>query len=331
MKSHINFLVYFAVLAAVLILGVQSAPGGMPGKPKPYPQEYRDANMLMLHFQNALAAKKWAEALGLCSDRVRAKANEWSEPADFFRQTIPIEVVLAQSFGCWSCSTQAYGLVVNLTAPNETPVIQWFWAIVATNGSWVVDYPPVKLDEYVIKKKAALNERDEEIARIRRELEPKIKSLKIKLTAASGRFVIGSPMLFKVELFNSGKETVEYQDGGVRFHPLKVLNEQKEPVAYHEQPAQIPVNAQKIAPDSSAVLAAGIDLAEWYSITKPGRYFVEFDGSDLEIGKQMQIPISGPGLFGENETAWWPHDFISSTTKLRSNTVEIEIVSSETK
>jgi hypothetical protein len=112
---------------------------------------------------------------------------------------------------------------------------------------------------------------------------------------------------------------------------LKVFDEQKDPVAYHEKPAQIPVNAQKIAPDSSAVLAAGIDLAEWYSITRPGRYFVQFDGSDLEIGKQMPIPISGPGLFGENETAWWPHDFVSSTTKLPSNTVEIEIVSSETK
>lgn len=326
MKLPFNFLARFTVLGATLIFGVQSVPGGEPGFPTPRSQAYRDANMLMLRFQNALAAEKWTDALELCSDRVRAKAAELPNPAEFFRQTMPIEEVLAQSFGCWNCGERAYGLVVDLMTPTGTPAVQWFWAIVATNGSWVVDYPPVKLDEYVVKKKAALKERDEEIARIRRELGPQIQNLKVKLTAVSNRFVIGSPLLFKVELFNSGKEAVEYQNCGIRFHPLKVRDEQKESLVPHEEPSQIPVVNQKIDPESSVILAEGIDLNECYSITKPGKYFVQFDGSNLDIGKTMPIPFSEPGLFGENGPAWGFGNFVSSTTKLPSNVVEIKIV-----
>ena len=280
----------------------------------------------MLRFQNALAAAKWTEALKFCSYRVQVEAAKWPTEAEFFRQTMPVEDVLAQSFGCWSCGEPTYGLFVNLTAPTETSVVQWYWAIVATNGAWVVDYPPVKLDKYVSKKKAWLKQRDDELARIRRELDSQVQNLKVKLTATSKQFVIGQPMLFKVELFNPGKETVEYRDCGIRVYPLKVRDEQKEPLAPHVQPAQLFVHTERLAPSDSIVLVDGIDLEKWYSISKAGKYMVRFDGSTLDVGKQLPIPFFGPGLFNENETLFGMRDFIEATTKVPSNIVEIQIV-----
>lgn len=326
MKMRFNSLFCLLIVGVTLGLGVQSSLGGVPGKPAPHSQGYRDANMLMLRFQNALAAEKWTEALRMCSDRIRAEASKWPDPGAFFHKTMPVEDVLAQSFGCWSCGEQAYGLVVDLTAPTETPKIQWFWAIVATNGSWVVDYPPVRLDEYVIKKKTALKQHDEEIARVRQELERKIQNLKVRLSPVSERFVVGSPMLFKLELVNSGKELAEYEDCGISVYPLKVRDSENEPVERHVIPSQVPAITQEIAPESSVVLAERIDLLKWYSITKPGKYYVQFDGSTLEIGKQMPFSISEPGLFGENEPPWAWNNFVTATTKLQSNVVEIEVV-----
>ena len=78
--------------------------GGKPLPPQRHPPERRQANMLMLRFQDALAEKRWSEALGFCSDRVRAKASEWPSPGTFFQETIPVERLLAQDFGCCYCS-----------------------------------------------------------------------------------------------------------------------------------------------------------------------------------------------------------------------------------
>src|SRR6185503_17428332 len=116
-----------------------------------------------------------------------------------------------------SCGTNFYGLFVTLSDYDVSPRIDWYWGIMPAGDQWVVDYPPVKLDEHVAKRKAALEARDERVKAIRRDLEPKVSNVTTRLTALSERFVLGAPMLFRLELNNTGPTPVHYVDSGVRF------------------------------------------------------------------------------------------------------------------
>jgi hypothetical protein len=328
MKSQrVGLLAFIAVLSvsALHLLG-----GHPEWPPKRHSPDYRQANMLMLRFQDALAAEQWPEALAFCSDRVRAQAAGWPSPAAFFRDTMPVDFVLAQDFGCWYCATNFYGQVIDLTEPETNPKIQWFWAIAFTNSAWVVDYPPAKLDEYVARKKAALQARDERIKQIRQSLEPKVKGIQTRLTAVSERFVIGSPMLFRVELVNSGNTTVHYQNAGIGYHPLTVLNAKREPQPAQDQAGQIALVTAELAAGASVVLADKVDISRNHEITKPGRYFVQFSGGGLQIGEpQPYGQFAEPGRFGENEM--WGGNFIAAPTNFPSNLIAIEVTAGRKK
>src|SRR5262245_66246963 len=88
------------LIAVSVILGMTAQLfGGRPLWPPPkHSAEYRQANMLFLHFQEALANERWDEALSLCSNPVRLRAGEWPSPKAFFVETVPIDLLLAQDF-----------------------------------------------------------------------------------------------------------------------------------------------------------------------------------------------------------------------------------------
>jgi hypothetical protein len=299
--------------------------GGHPMWPPPkHSAEYRKANMLFLRFQDALAAERWQDALSLCSDRVRAKATEWPSPGVFLKETIPIDLLLAKDFGYWSGSANFYGLLVPLTEPESQPLIQWYWAISATNGTWVVDYPPVKLEEYVAKRKAAIQQRDNKAKQIYLSLEPKLKGMKTHLAPVSEQFIIGSPMLFRVDLQNLGQAAVEYLDSGVACSPLTVLDEKGQTLLCTQTPSQIQVRKGQVASGSSAVLADRIDLSRHYAITRPGTYTVQFSGAGLQIGQP--VPGWSPGPFGEGEERnLGVFDFLGLTNRIPSDPIKIEV------
>jgi hypothetical protein len=328
MKTSKN--VCFGLLVGtVLCIGATQVRGGYPdpqdGGYGCYGENRRQANMLMLRFQDALGTERWQAALAFCSDRIRAKAAESASAEAFFRQTMPLEKVLTQDFGCWYCGSNFFGLVINLnlTKGGVEPAIQWYWAICATNGAWVVDYPPVSLNDYIAKKKAAIQAREDKIKQIRQNLEPKLRGIKTHLTPVSERFVIGPPMLFRMEVINFGNAPLHFEDSGVAYHSLTVLNETRETIPTHVEPLQIVVKHGELAAGSSAILASNIDISRDHNITKPGKYFVQFDGACLDIGES--VPPMEPGCFGENE-GLWPMNFVPVLTKLPSEIIEIEVI-----
>jgi hypothetical protein len=312
----------FLVFVVMIFSALLNAAGKGLGLPHRHPPERRQANMLMLRFQEALAAERWQEALSLCSGRVRGIAAKWPTPKDFFAETVPIEHVLPQDFACWSCGTNFYGLFVTLSEPDVEPRIDWHWGFAPTEHGWVVDYPPVKLAEYVVNKKASFQQRDERIKEIRRSLEPKVQGVKTRLTPVSERFAIGSPMLFRVELVNSGPTPVHYMDMGVRYKPLTVVNEKKEPVPYVEQPMQIRVQKMEVSAGASVVLADRIDINANAEIRKPGKYFVQFDSPDVRVGQP--VASESMGRFGETLSIA-VFDFLGATNKFPSNVIAIEV------
>lgn len=88
-------------------------------------------------------------------------------------------------------------------------------------------------------------------------------------------------------------------------------------MAFNETPSQIAQRQGKLAPRSSAVLGEAIDLSKNYRIEKPGKYYVQFDGSTLDIGTPMEeIPV------GSSRSA----TFVPGASKFPSNVVEINVV-----
>jgi len=311
-----------AFVVTILLLAAFPISGGRPGPPQRHPPERRQANMLMLRFQDALAAERWQEALACCSERLRSSASAWPTPKDFFTDTMPIEHVLAQDFACWSCGTNFYGLFVTLSAPDVEPRVDWFYGLMPTLGGWVVDYPPVKLADHIVNRKTALQQRDERIKTIRRSLEPQVRNVTTRLTAVSERFTIGSPMLFRVEMVNSGPTPVHYMDTGVRCSALTVLNAKKEPVPAAPDPLQIRIDKAELAAGASVVLGEKIDINKGRNIDKPGKYFVQFDSSDVQVGQPL--PSEEMGRFGET-LSLSIFDFLSATNRFPSNIIEIEV------
>src|SRR5580765_3379496 len=125
MKSPQQIKTRLTLLTAVLIC-ICTLPilhAGHPiWPPPPHSADYRQANLHFLRFQDALAAEHWHEALTLCSDRLQSASAQWQSPADFFRDTMPIQHLLATDFGCWSCGSNSYGMFVNLSEPGAQPV-----------------------------------------------------------------------------------------------------------------------------------------------------------------------------------------------------------------
>ena len=101
MRTNVRLRFLFGVATASAI--ALQVFGGHPfWPPRKHSAEYRQANMLFLRLQDALAAEQWEEALSFCSDRVRAKAAEWPSPEAFFKETLPIGLLLARDFGYYT-------------------------------------------------------------------------------------------------------------------------------------------------------------------------------------------------------------------------------------
>ena len=112
-------------------------------------------------------------------------------------------------------------------------------------------------------------------------------------------------------------------DAGVQYKPLSVFNEKKGPVSYKPNPLQIRVRTEELLPNSSAVLVDRMDINENGTITEPGKYFVQFDSTDLSVGKPIPHDFSDD-RFGERLSIG-VFNFLPATNKFPSNVVEIKV------
>lgn len=282
--------------------------------------------MVLLQFQNALAADHWNDALLLCSEDVQSQAKTWPSAEKFFKDTMPIEQVLARGdFGCWSCGDRFYGMFETISAYDEQPRIDWYWAIaLAGNGKWVVDYPPVLMTDYVRQRKALLQARDDKIAAFRHALETKTPFLSTRLVPLTNKFAVGQPMRFRVELTNAGPTEVYYQDGGLAYYGLAVRDEHNLVLTNTLGPAQIGVQTQELPAHSAVVLAEALDISQNHRIAEPGRYAVQFDGSTLEIGERVPVELD-TDRFGRTLGVGSFDGLFRATNKFPSNVVKIEV------
>jgi hypothetical protein len=324
MNLHRVWLLFIAIsLSAVL-----NTHAGHPEPAHRKSQGERDANMALLQFQNALAADRWGDALALCSVDVQNQAKAWPSAEKFFKDTMPIEDVLARDFSRWSCGEKFCGMFETISAWDEQPRIDWYWGIALTeDGKWVVDYPPVLLTEYVVQRKALLKARDDKVATLKLTLESKMPFVSTRLIPLTNQFVTGQPMRFRVELTNAGPTDVYYMDGGLNYYGLSVRDERGQGTVLTNTagPAQIRVQTQKLPAHSAVVLAEALDITWNHRITEPGKYSVQFDGSTLAVGEcvpqedtdRFDRPIGSVSIGGYFSPV--------TTNKFPSNVVKIDV------
>ncbi len=287
----------------------------------------RKAAMVKLRFQNALAEERWKNALSLCSARVREKAAKESSLKDFFHQTMPVtRVAMPAGFSPYKeqlCTS--YSFLVKLAGPHARqsgppePTVHWNWHVTLSDGKWTVDWAPSPFNakELIAKVKAENEKRRQQRAKIRREMEPILRGIKTHLTAVSNEFVIGSPMLFKVELMNLGSAPIHYENTGTQHFPLIVLNERREVVPAFRPPAQVGVSIIELAPGSTEPLTGKVDITKTHEIARPGKHFVQFDGRGVDIGEKLPGPKNSDGT--------WDESLVTTTTRFPSNILEIEV------
>jgi len=321
---RVSLLLLFSLIAAI------SAHAGHPMPPHRQSQGRRDANMTLLQFQNALAADRWEDALSLCSAEVQGQAKTWPSVESFFKDTMPLEHVLARDFSCWRCGEQFYGMFETTSAYDEQPRIDWYWGIaLAGNGRWVVDYPPVRMTEYVEQRKALLKARDEKAAALHRALELKAPFISTRLVPLTNRFVIGEPMCFRVELTNAGPVPVHFMDSGLKHYGLVVRDEMRGTNLFNfAGAAQIGVHPSEVPAHSTVVLAEALDITRDHRIVEPGKYSVQFDGNTLQIGERVPTEAAvwaKPDRFGREPTLAIWGDLFTGTNRFPSDVVQIDV------
>jgi hypothetical protein len=320
MKTTFN-----AALAPIVLILSLHAPRAEAGRPLPYeyPAVFRQANLVMLKFQEALVAEHWDEALAFCSERVRQAAAASASSREFLSKSLPLpEVLASHRFGYWkeqhNGDQHLYGMFLELAPGGQEPRVQWFWSMSTTDKGWLIDWEPVVLDRDALmeKKKAELADRERRVEAARRELEPKLRSIKTHLTAVSERFVLGEPMLFRVEFMNFGDAPVRFTAAGVGYDPLVVRNAEGERIPCLKGPAQLMQTRGELAPGAATVLAGEIDLNRDYAFAAAGTYDVQFDGKSLAVGEWIDSgqPVDLPD-----------RQFVSTPTTFPSNVLRIEI------
>jgi hypothetical protein len=316
------------LLVAISLSAFLNAHAGHPEPVHRKSQGERDANMALLQFQNALAADRWDDALLLCSADVQIKAKEWPSAEKFFKDTMPIEHVLARGDFGWpgSGDIKFYGMFETISDYDEQPRIDWFWGMaLAENGKWVVDYPPVLLPDYVVQRKALLKARDDKEAALRLALESKVSFVSTRLVPLTNQFTLGQPMLFRFELTNAGPSDVYFEGGFAVHYGLVVRDERGTVLTNTLGPAQIQFSRRELPAHSAVALAEAQDITWNHRITEPGKYSVQFEGYGLEIGEG--VPMVGPSTDRFNRTLGeiGLSGLFPATNKFPSNVVKIDV------
>jgi len=292
---------------------VESLRKGMPSTrqgTKKKPRRWRppkEAQSVMSQFQQALKESNWKKALNYCSKKVRAKAAEYKSTEIFFKDILPIkEITSLPELHISGRSTRNNKLTsctcsVKLHVPDSHYPINWPLSIRRQNTDWKVDFPTKPLNIWtkheVLKLKVANGEL---------KLDPeKIKdAFDLRLVPLSQNFVIGKPMLFRLEMTNTTDKTIGYtQTSWLVNDPMTIKDPNGVTAPYVDSSYQTPAAPAFAEPGQTVILADNYDVRSQYHIVKPGRYTFQFKGlsNHMKPSNIVEVDIK-PGPLSPLET-----------------------------
>ncbi len=228
-------------------------------------------------FLDALRTSDWDRALSICSQAVQMKAKDSDSPEMFFRQFVPVERLSFQSRGYGSRD----GKIIEVSAevaidvPSAQWPVRWNWSLIRAGSTWVVDFELVPLQQF-IRKELLKSEYLNDAAR-RKEMSE--RDLTYILTPVTSEFVIGQPMLLRLEMKNDGNDPVAYGRTSVTVNdPLLVTGPDGQTIPYVDTSYQTAGGIDVILPGEVIILAGAYDVASQYRIIRPGQYRFQFRG-----------------------------------------------------
>jgi hypothetical protein len=239
---------------------------------------YGEAEVVMLQFQQALKDSDWDRALGLCSENVKSKVDNYGSAEAFFRDIVPVDEVaslsqIQTSGGKYDRDGRRLEFFCFLRIPTTAPIetVDWAWAVGKSDSGWVIDFETISLKQHIEKERIRRMQEKQRALERRENLK---NSLGIRLVALSEEFVVGKPMLFRVEMTNVSKSQIEYMGtSSVMVNdPMIIKGPDGNLISYVDTSYQTWALDVVIKPGQTVILAENYDVTSQYSIVKPGRY-----------------------------------------------------------
>ncbi|MCH8119640.1 MAG: hypothetical protein IIC00_07925 [Planctomycetes bacterium] len=287
-----------------------------------------EAKAVMIEFQEALKDSDWNKALSYCSQNVQKKAKGYQAQKAFFDNIVPVDKLIEISeFPIWHTESdrlgyKLFGCFLQLSPAEAKPTISWEWNLSKTDTGWVVDFKTIPLDSWIEQEKLRLSREHEKARERDRTLQ---EGLKLSLVPLSDGFVIGQPMLFRLEMTNISGSPIAYKKTSflmINNHIIVIApsGERLEYIyPYVQTMSGPPVN---IEPNQTVVLVEKYDATTQYHIIQPGQYTFQFTGHwglksnivkmDIKPGE----PFSEDTIVG-NLLSVLPKDWTLTRTRIR--------------
>lgn len=243
-----------------------------------------ESKAVMLQFQRALKSRQWDKALGLCSENVKSKANDYDSAEAFFKDIVPVDEIVAltqfqTSGGTYNNQNQriAYRCFLRIPANVTIDEADWIWTIRKNNQAWLIDFDTIPLEKWIEKETLRLTN---EAVESHKRLEAMRKGFEIKLMALDKEFVIGQPMLFRVEMQNISESLIRWMhtSSAMVNDSMLIKGPDGNVIPYVDTSYQTTAQDKEIRPGEKIILAGKYDVTTQYCITTPGKYTFQFNG-----------------------------------------------------
>ncbi len=243
-----------------------------------------ESKAVMFQFQKALKNSDWDKALGLCSENVKSKAGNYDSLEVFFGDIVPIdEIVLLSRFqtsgGRYNRQGQRieYHCFLRIPTAGSEKMVGWIWMIVKSDRGWVIDFETMPLKEWIEKETLRLTR---EAKRAKERLERLRKGIDVHLTALSKEFVIGQPMLFRVEMINISESSIKHMitSSAMVNDSMLIKGPGGNMIPYVDTSYQTMAQDKEIESGEIIILTDKYDVTTQYCIVVPGRYTFQFNG-----------------------------------------------------
>lgn len=255
-----------------------------------------EAKAVMSQFQQALRESDWDKALGFCSENVKSKASDYGSAEAFFRGVVPVDEIVSlprfqTSGGKYNREGQQveYRCFLRLPTADSEETVDWVWTVGKSDSGWVIGFETISLTRHIEKEHLR---RLQEKERARERLEQLQRGLETRLVPLSKEFVVGGPMLFRVEMTNVSDSPITYRRGSVMVNdPMIVIGSNGESIKYVDASYQTASRREVIPPGETIILADKYDVMSQYRIIEPGRYTFQFNGRPREIKRSNIVEV----------------------------------------
>lgn len=253
------------------------------------------ARTVMLGFQQALKESDWDKVLGFCSENVKAKARDYGSPEAFFKSVVPLDEIVSlprfqTSGGRYNREGQQveFRCFLRIATADSKETVDWVWTVGKSDSGWVIGFETISLTRHIEKERLR---RLQEKERARERLEELQRGFEVRLVPLSKEFVVGEPMLFRVEMTNISESPITYMatKSVMVNDPMSIKGPDGNLIPYVDTSYQTLGGDEMIKPGQTVILADNYDVTSQYCIIEPAQYTFQFKGFESRGIKPSNI------------------------------------------